>query len=167
MSKKPSKTVKVYADYSSKCEVCGQTPVVNVTGSRFSLNMLSAVGVRGEFSFMVHEGSVNSEVFLSFLKRLMQDATTPVILIVDGHSIHKTKIVKDYVNELAGKLKIYYLPPYSPQLNPDEQVWAHVKREVAKKFVQSKVELEMRINNALNRLGEFQNEAIGSNKNEV
>lgn len=131
---------------------CGQTPVVNVTGSRFSLNMLSAVGVRGEFSFMVHEGSVNSEVFLSFLKRLMQDATTPVILIVDGHSIHKTKIVKDYVNELAGKLKIYYLPPYSPQLNPDEQVWAHVKREVAKKFVQSKVELEMRINNALNRL---------------
>jgi transposase len=101
--------------------------------------MLSAVGVRGEFSFMVHEGPVNSEVFLSFLKRLMQDATMPVILIVDGHSIHKTKIVKDYVNELAGKLKIYYLPPYSPQLNPDEQVWAHVKREVAKKFVQSKV----------------------------
>jgi len=71
---------------------------------------------------------------------------------VDGHSIHKTKIVKDYVNELAGKLKIYYLPPYSPQLNPDEQVCAHVKREVAKKFVQSKVELKVRINNALNRL---------------
>jgi transposase len=50
------------------------------------------------------------------------------------------KIVKDYVNELAVKLKVHYLPPYSPQLNSDEQVWAHVKREVAKKFVQSKVE---------------------------
>ena len=107
----------------------GETPVVEVTGRRFSLNMISAVSPRGEFRFMLHDGSVNAEVFREFLKRLMVGATTPVFLIVDGHPIHKAKLIKKFVEAQDGKLKLFYLPPYSPQLNPDEQVWAHVKRK--------------------------------------
>jgi transposase len=96
----------------------GETPEVAVTGRRFSLNMISAVSPRGDFRCMVHEGSV----FKDFLSRLMIGATRPVFVIVDGHPIHKSRLVKDYVNGLDGQLQLFYLPPYSPHLNPDEQV---------------------------------------------
>jgi len=116
----------------------GQTPVVEVTGRRFSLNMISAVSAQGEFRFMLHEGSVKASVFREFLKRLLIGAKTPVFLIVDGHPIHKAKLIQKFVDAQQGRPKLFYLPPYSPHLNLDEQVWAHVKRQVSRQFVQSK-----------------------------
>lgn len=130
----------------------GETPVVAVTGSRFSFNMLSAVSPRGDFRFMLHEGSVDAAVFKEFLKRLMVGATKPVFVVVDGHSIHKAKLIKDYVASLDGALKLFYLPPYSPHLNPDEQVWAHVKRQVSKQFVQDKDGMKKLALGALRRI---------------
>ncbi len=116
---------------------CGETSVVSVTGSRFSFNMISAVSPRGEFRFMLHEGSVTAAVFKEFLSRLMIGATKPV---------------QEYVVSLDGQLKLFFLPPYSPQLNPDEQVWAHVKRQVAKRFVQNKEEMKRLAIGALRRI---------------
>ena len=52
----------------------------------------------------------------------------------------------------TGKLKLFYLPPYSPQLNPDEQVWAHVKRRVSRQLVQSKDEMKRLALGALRRI---------------
>ena len=130
----------------------GETPVVEVTGRRFSLNMISAVSPRGEFRFMLHDGSVNAEVFREFLKRLMVGAKQPVFLIVDGHPIHKAKLIKDFVAAQDGKLKLFTLPPYSPQLNPDEQVWAHVKRQVSRQLVQSIDEMKRLALGALRRI---------------
>jgi len=115
----------------------GQTPVVQATGRRFSLNMISAVSPQGEFRFMLKEGSVNAQVFVEFLKRLMVNANNPVFLIVDGHPIHKAKLVNDYVASQKGRLKLFLLPPYSPHLNPDETVWAHVKRKVSRQLVEN------------------------------
>jgi transposase len=120
----------------------GQTPVVEATGRRFSLNMISAISTQGELRFMLHEGSVDAAVFLEFIKRLMVNAKKPVFLIVDGHPIHKAKIVKNYVDSQAGKLKLFYLPPYSPHLNPDETVWAHVKRRVSRQLVESATDMK-------------------------
>ena len=120
----------------------GETPVVEVTGRRFSLNMISAVSPRGEFRFMLHDGSVNADVFREFLKRLLIGKTAPVFLIVDAHPIHKAKLIKEFVVAQDGKLKLFYLSPYSPQLNPDDQVWAHVKRQVSRQLVQSKDEMK-------------------------
>ncbi|CAI06416.1 transposase [Aromatoleum aromaticum EbN1] len=130
----------------------GQTPVVEVTGRRFSLNMISAVSPQGEFRFMLHEGSVTATVFREFLKRLMIGADKPVFVIVDGHPIHKAKLVRAYVDSLEGQLRLFYLPPYSPQLNPDEQVWAHVKRQVSKRLVQDKDEMKRLALGALRRI---------------
>ncbi|MDQ1315631.1 MAG: hypothetical protein QG662_1740 [Pseudomonadota bacterium] len=93
---------------------------MEVTGRRFSLNMISAVSPRGDFRFMLHDGPVNADVFLEFLKRLLVGADAPVYLVVDGHPIHKAKRVKEFVEAQAGKLKLFYLPPYSPHLNPDD-----------------------------------------------
>ncbi len=130
----------------------GETPVAVATGSRFSFNMISAVSPRGDFRFMMYEGSGTAIIFMEFLKRLMIGATKPVYVVVDGHSIHKAKLVMKYVDSLNGNLKIFYLPPYSPHLNPDEQVWAHVKRQVSKQFVQDKDDMKKLALGALRRI---------------
>ena len=105
----------------------GQTPVVRATGQRFSLNMISAISARGELRFMVVRGGVGAGVFITFLKRLVHGQRRPIYLIVDGHPSHRAKKVKSYVESLQGKLRLFFLPPYSPELNPDELVWNDVK----------------------------------------
>lgn len=130
----------------------GETPVVAVTGRRFSFNMISAVSPNGEFRFMIHDGSFTAQTFKEFLKRLMVGASKPIFVIVDGHPIHKAKLVKDFVEAQNGQLKLFYLPAYSPHLNPDEQVWAHVKRQVSKQLVQSKEEMTKLAMGALRRI---------------
>ena len=76
----------------------------------------------------------NSEQFIEFLKRLMAGHKKKITIIVDGHSSHKSGKVKEFIESTKGKLKIYYLPPYSPELNPDEQVWNNAKTDIAKKL---------------------------------
>jgi transposase len=120
----------------------GQTPVVRVTGQRFSLNMISAVSPRGELRFMVVRGGVGAGVFIDFLKRLIHGQRRPIFLIVDGHPSHRSKKVKAYVESLQGKLRLFFLPPYSPELNPDELVWNDVKNNgVGRTLVHSPADL--------------------------
>ncbi|MBS0467091.1 MAG: IS630 family transposase, partial [Proteobacteria bacterium] len=130
----------------------GRTPIVRATGQRHSVNMISAISSGGELQFMLVEGRSNSKVFKQFLQQLMLDATTPIILVVDGHPIHKAKLVKEYVKSTNGMLELHYLPPYSPQLNPDEQVWKNIKERVAKQFPTDKWQLRALLNKALERL---------------
>lgn len=130
----------------------GKTPIVRSTGARTSIQMISAIGLDGAMQFMIHEGSVNAEVFERFLQQLMLEATQPIILVVDGHSIHKAKSVKSYVESTQGRLELVYLPPYSPQLNPDEQVWKHVKADIAKHPIANKFDFRLAVEKALSRL---------------
>jgi transposase len=76
---------------------------------------------------MVVEGTVNAAVFISFLKRLMIGAREPVFLIVDRHPSHKARCVRAFVGANAEKIRLYFLPGYSPELNPDELVWNGLK----------------------------------------
>jgi transposase len=107
----------------------GQTPVVISSAVRHSVKIVSAVGQRGELSFQVHEGSMNAERFIEFLQSILHDFDTPVFLVVDGSSVHKAKIVKEYVASTRGRLELFFLPPYSPELNPDEWVNKNVKHD--------------------------------------
>ncbi|MDK2126967.1 IS630 family transposase [Parachitinimonas caeni] len=116
------------------CAPAGETPVLQGSGTRFGINMLSAIGSRGECEFMICDGRMNAGIFLDFLKRLMTGKSKPVYLIFDGQPIHRAKIVEEYVASTQGMLRLFYLPGYPPKLNPDEQVWAHVKREVTAKI---------------------------------
>jgi transposase len=121
----------------------GQTPVVRSTGQRHSVNMISAVSARGAMRFMLAKGRVNGAVFVEFLKRLMHNPAGPIFLILDGGSYHHSRPVKDYVASLRGKLRLFFLPPYSPELNPDEQVWNYVKHHgVAKAALRGGKELK-------------------------
>jgi len=104
----------------------GKTPVVSSTGARFGLNMISAVSAQGEFRFMVLRGRVGASVFITFIKRLLHGMPR-VYLIVDGHPAHKAKAVKRFVETLRDRFRLFFLPPYSPELNPDEGVWNDLK----------------------------------------
>lgn len=111
----------------------GKTPIIKSTGQRIKINCISALNNKGSLRFMLYEGNFNSERFLEFLKRLLHKQPQSITLIVDGHSTHKTKLVKEFIVSTDGKLKLYYLPPYSPELNPDELVWNNAKQKIAKR----------------------------------
>jgi transposase len=105
----------------------GKTPVVSSTGARFGLNLMSAVTRQGHFRFTCVPGRVNGPVFVEFLRRLLHDSRRRVFLVVDRHPAHTAAVVKRFVASQGGRLEIHFLPPYSPELNPDEQVWNDLK----------------------------------------
>jgi transposase len=105
----------------------GQTPVVRTTGTRYRLNMLSVVNRRGRMRFMIEKSRLNGEVICRFLDRLMVGSSKPIFLIWDGHPNHKSTKVAGKVRSYKGKLRLYLLPGYSPELNPGEGVWREVK----------------------------------------
>ena len=114
----------------------GQTPVVETTGSRHGMSLISAISARGHMRFMIKErGGVNAAVFIEFLKRLITGATRPIFLIVDRGSAHTAKMTKAFVESLNGRLRLFYLPPYSPDRNPDELVWKHLKADTVGRMV--------------------------------
>lgn len=130
----------------------GRTPVVKATGARHAMNMISAVNARGHFRFMTVDGGVNGTVFRDFLKRLITGMDRKIFLIVDGHPAHKAKVVKRFVKAHPDRIELFYLPPYSPELNPDELAWAHVKGKVGKALAQTRDEMRAVVFRALAQL---------------
>ena len=121
----------------------GQTPVVPATGKRFGLNLVSAVSPQGVLRFMVVDGRMTAVRFIAFLKRLLHNQTQPIFLIVDQHSSHRAKAVQEFVASTDGHLELFFLPPYSPELNPDELVWNHLKTHgVRKRLLQTPQEFK-------------------------
>ena len=108
----------------------GETPVVSSTGARYRMSLISAITSRGHMRFMIKEkGGVNAEVFIKFLRRLMVGCKNKIFLIVDRGPAHVAKKTKAFVASLGGRLRLFYLPPYSPDTNPDELVWKHLKAD--------------------------------------
>jgi transposase len=105
----------------------GKTPIIKTTEARFGFNMISAVSPKGQMRFMVVEGRVASKQFCEFLRRLVYKTEKPIFLILDGHPVHRSAKVKKLVESTKGKIQIFFLPPYSPELNPDEHVWNDLK----------------------------------------
>jgi transposase len=126
---------------------------VRTTVARHSVNMLSAVTARGALRFMVHDGTVNSGVFIEFCKRLLADSDAPVYLVLDGHPAHRSKATRAFAASTAGRLTLIFLPGYSPELNPDEWVWKNIKADrVGRIGVTSKTDLVTKVASALHRL---------------
>jgi len=105
----------------------GQTPVIPGTGKRFRCNMLSAITNRGKLAFMVFERKFTTAVFVEFLRRLLRHAGRKVFLIVDEHPVHVAAAVERWVERHRQRLRLFLLPGYSPELNPDELLNQDVK----------------------------------------
>jgi transposase len=124
----------------------GQTPVVATTGQRQKINAISAITARGEFWCQDYTGKLNGALFVEFLKDFMKRRPGKVYLVVDGHPSHKAKVVKEYVQSTHGRLELHFLPPYAPDLNPDEFVWQYVKTNgVSKKPLRKNESLRQRV----------------------
>lgn len=131
----------------------GRTPVVYGTGARYGINLISAVTAKGALRFAAFEGKFTATVFIEFCKRLIHDTAGPVFLIVDGHSVHRSSAVRAFIQASNDRLRLYFLPGYSPELNPDEWVWKHVKHDrLARGSSRSRYDLKMQATRALHRL---------------
>ena len=98
----------------------GQTPVVPSTGQRFRCNLLSTLTNQGKLYFKLFTQNVNGEVMLDFLRRLIRQIPQKVFLIVDKHPVHLSAKVKRWLDRHADRMRMFLLPSYSPELNPDE-----------------------------------------------
>jgi len=108
----------------------GETPVVMGTGQRFRCNMISSITNRGRLAFMIFRQRFTARVFLNFLSRLLRltrKTRRKVFLVVDGHPVHKSRLVNRWLAEHAAQIRIFCLPSYSPELNPDELLNQDVK----------------------------------------
>jgi transposase len=131
----------------------GETPVVRTTRAQYRCNMISAVSGRGDMRFMLTGKSVTASVFVEFLRRLIAGASHPIFLIVDGHPTHRSSLVRQFLQEQESRIRLFYLPAYSPELNPDEQVWREVKTHgAARKPVPGKDDLRRILLRSLRRL---------------
>ena len=111
----------------------GRTPTVRVCQQRTKLSLISAVTNRGELHWMVVDGAVNAPAFIRFLRRLVRDARRKVFLILDRLKAHRARLTRDWLAEHRSEVEVHYLPPYSPELNPDEGVNADLKQAVPRK----------------------------------
>lgn len=131
----------------------GKTPEVATSGQRQSVNAISAVNALGAFWFAVYTGMFNATRFVEFLKAFMKGRRKKVFLVVDGHPSHRAKLVSKYLESLAGRLELHFLPGYAPELNPDEFVWNHLKRQgTSKKPLKQGESLRRRVEDDLSNI---------------
>ena len=111
----------------------GQTPVVYGPGKRFSASMISAINNQGKMRFMVYEGALRVDTFLKFLRRVIKNTERKTFIIVDNLRVHHAKKVQKWVEKHKDRIEIFFLPPYSPEHNPDEYMNQDVKAHMRKK----------------------------------
>ncbi|WP_422490921.1 IS630 family transposase [Endozoicomonas sp. ALE010] len=120
--------------------VKGLTPVVKTTGSRHRLNIVSVVSSEDILRYRTFTGKMDRFMFVDYLKSLVRSVDKPVIIITDGHPAHRAKYTKAYVEQEPKLLGLHILPSYSPELNPDEQVWNQLKEKLGKVALKTKDE---------------------------
>ena len=130
----------------------GKTPVVAGTGQRFGCNVVSAITNRGHLEFMVFKKGFTAQVFIRFLKRLVKQAERKVYIIVDRHPVHRSRKVTLWIQENANSIERFFLPGYSPELNPDEMVNNDVKANaVGRKRANNRIQLMRNVRTYLRR----------------
>ena len=132
----------------------GETPVIVTTGARYAMSLISAITSKGRMRFMIKEkGGVNADVFIEFLKRMLVGETRKIFLIVDRGPAHRAKKTKAFVETLGGRLRLFFLPPYSPDRNPDELVWKHLKADtVGRMVVTGKADFKSKVASSMRSL---------------
>ena len=111
----------------------GKTPVKDKMAKRISLNMISTITNQGKVRFMTYKGTMDSSVFIDFLKRLIKGAKRKIYLILDNLRVHHSKPVKEWVEKNEDKIALFFLPSYSPERNPDEYLNCDLKYGLAQK----------------------------------
>ena len=118
----------------------GKTPVRRAFAKKVSSSMISAINNKGRVRFMLYRKGLTADLFIDFLKRLIRSAPRKVILIVDNLRVHKAKKVTEWLAQNKDKIEVHYLPPYSPELNPDEYLNNTLKKQLTNEPAVSSIE---------------------------
>lgn len=110
----------------------GETPVIRVNNKRHGLSVISTVTNKGQMRWKIFDGALNAKILIDFLRRLIKGASKKVFLILDNLRVHHAKPVKAWLAENTDAIEVFYLPSYSPELNPDEMANADIKQAVTK-----------------------------------
>jgi transposase len=108
----------------------GETPVLRVKNNRHSLSVISTVTNKGQMRWKIFSGALDARILLDFFKRLIRNSTKKIFLILDNLRVHHAKVVQQWLGKNAEKIEVFYLPSYSPELNPDELLNADLKQRV-------------------------------------
>lgn len=108
----------------------GKTPQIKLNVNRTSTNMISAVTNQGTVRFKIFDGTMNADILIDFCSRLIRSSNKKVFLVLDNLRVHHAKVFKAWLEEHAAEIEVFYLPSYSPELNPDEYLNCDLKAGV-------------------------------------
>lgn len=108
----------------------GKTPAIRLNAKRERINLISSITNQGKVRFMIYTETMNAQMFIKFCKRLIKDAGQKIYLILDNLRVHHSHVVKDWVQDHKDEIDLYFLPSYSPELNPDEYLNCDLKAGV-------------------------------------
>jgi transposase len=111
----------------------GKTPVQRVKGTPEKLNMISTVTNRGQLRFMFYKETMTAPLLIKFMKRLIRSSECKIFLILDNLRVHHSKALQVWLTENKTFIEVFYLPSYSPDLNPDELLNSDLKSGLGKK----------------------------------
>lgn len=130
----------------------GQTPWLFESFNWKSLSVIGGLSLR-RFYFQIHKGSIKSAQVIGFIKHLQRHLKGRILIIWDGAAIHRSKEVQAYIASTKGKVRAERLPPYAPELNPVEYMWAHLKsHEIANLIATEAWELSFEATAALRKM---------------
>src|SRR5215211_566691 len=134
----------------------GRTPEVRVNHRRANLGLISAVTNKGELRWMVLDGAIKAPDLLRFLARLVREADGKVFLILDRLPVHRSAKVRAWLAGREAEIEVFYLPGYSPELNPDEGVNGDLKRAVTRREpARSKAQLKRAVVGHMRKLSKL------------
>jgi len=108
----------------------GRTPAIRIPAKCERVNLISSITNQGKVRFMIYDKTMNSQTFIKFLKRLIKDTGRKIYLIVDNLRVHHSKLVKQWLEKNKARIEVFFLPSYSPELNPDEYLNCDLKAGV-------------------------------------
>ena len=148
--------VQNVANYARGYAPKGQTPVVKVQAKKMHINMISAISNRGELRFLLYSEAINSQRLIGFMEALIKTANgRKVYFILDNLRVHHSKLVSQWVDDHKAELALFYLPPYSPEYNPDEYLNNDLKHTIGSQaMVQDIQELEANTSAFMGRLSD-------------
>jgi transposase len=108
----------------------GKTPAIRLNAKKERINLISSITNQGKVRFMIYNCTMNSQTFIKFCQRLIKDSDKKVFLILDNLRVHHSHVVKDWVKDNQESIELFFLPSYSPELNPDEYLNCDLKAGV-------------------------------------
>ena len=126
----------------------GKTPVVRINATRSRINMISSITNQGKVRFMLYRETMTSQVLIKFLSRLIKDSDHKILLILDNLRVHHSKRVQAWLEERKDQIELFFLPSYSPELNPDEYLNGDLKKRI-RSGVPARSEKELKTKNKI------------------